>query len=498
MAIELDNVTLDPASSIYDGANKRPVATVMCGDKILVEGTDYDVSFPDAINVGKYEVSVTGKGNYTGTLRTNFEITTAEIDDMRLSSSSFTYDGMAKHPVITVACGNKILVEGTDYDVSFPNAVGVGTYEVTVTGKGNYAGVLKAAFEIATAEIGDVSLSPVSFAYDGNAKRPTVTVTCGGRALTEGADYDASFPNAVDAGTYEVTVTGKGNYSGTLKTSFRILPSVTSVEVSETELFYDGTAKKPSLVVKSGNAVLTEGADYEVSWPNAIDAGTYEVTVIGKGNYVGTLKTAFEIVAAEIDNINLDSASFIYDGSAKRPVITVSRDGKTLAEGKNYEVSWPGDCASAGTKTIAVTGKGNYTGKLEASYEVLPASITSVSLSESDFIYDGSTHKPTLTVKSDNTTLTEGRDFEVSWPTNCASIGTKRATVTGKGNYAGTREVSYTITPAQYASCELSGSTLIIRGRGEVTTKDLASVLSSSATRKQITNVVFSEGITGV
>ena len=142
-----------------------------------------------------------------------------------LSQDCYTYDGSAKKPAVTVTAAASPLVEGTDYDVEWPaDLKSAGAKTVTVTGKGNYTGTRTATFEIAPAAVAGVSLSAVRYTYDGSAKKPAVTVKCGGRALVEGIDYTVTWPSDVtNVGEKEVTVTGKGNYTGTLKTSYEIV-----------------------------------------------------------------------------------------------------------------------------------------------------------------------------------------------------------------------------------------------------------------------------------
>ena len=65
-----------------------------------------------------------------------------------LSSTSYTYDGTAKKPGVTVTLAGQRLAEGTDYTVSYANNVNAGTATVTVTGKGSYTGAATASFTI--------------------------------------------------------------------------------------------------------------------------------------------------------------------------------------------------------------------------------------------------------------------------------------------------------------------------------------------------------------
>ncbi|MCC8066959.1 MAG: Ig-like domain-containing protein [Clostridiales bacterium] len=74
-----------------------------------------------------------------------------------------------------------------------------------------------------------VSLSKSSYVYNGKARKPSVTVKYDGTKLTRGTDYTVSYSNNKSAGTATVTVTGKGNYSGTVEKTFKIIPKGTSI-----------------------------------------------------------------------------------------------------------------------------------------------------------------------------------------------------------------------------------------------------------------------------
>ena len=152
------------------------------------------------------------------------------------------YTGNELQPQITVMDGGTLLTEGTHYLVTCKQAMSraaaasmmdAGTYTVVVRGTGVYGGSVEKAFVIEPKKtIFAVTEDASSAVYDGQNKRPTVTVKDGDTVLAEGIDYeitvsvdgkeyaDAEF---VAAGVYEMTITGIGNYEGsTGKASFTI------------------------------------------------------------------------------------------------------------------------------------------------------------------------------------------------------------------------------------------------------------------------------------
>lgn len=141
-------LTLDPAEFVYDGAEKKPAVTVKVGETVLVEDTDYTLAFENNVNAGTATVTATGKGNYVGTKTVEFTIAQAEITAFELAATKFVYNKQEQvAQVVSVSAGTLVVPE-EGYEVSGNKATEVGTYTVTVTGKGNFKGELKAQFTI--------------------------------------------------------------------------------------------------------------------------------------------------------------------------------------------------------------------------------------------------------------------------------------------------------------------------------------------------------------
>ena len=171
------------------------------------------------------------------------QFVTADTKSFMVSDiPSQVYTGNELQPQITVMDGGTLLTEGTDYVVTCKQVMSraaaalmmdAGTYTVVVSGTGAYGGSVEKAFVIEPKKtIFAVTEDASSAVYDGQNKRPTVTVKDGDTVLAEGIDYeitvsvdgkeyaDAEF---VAAGVYEMTITGIGNYEGsTGKASFTI------------------------------------------------------------------------------------------------------------------------------------------------------------------------------------------------------------------------------------------------------------------------------------
>ena len=238
--------------------------------------------------------------------------TIAKIKAVSLSSSSYTYDGSAKKPGVTVTDANGAKIASSNYSVAYSNNVKKGTATATVTFKGNYSGTVKKTFIINPAKVSNVKLSSTSYTYNGKTKTPSVTVKDSkGRKLKNGTDYTVKYSSGrKNAGKYAVKVTFKGNYSGTVKKTFKINPAkVSNVKLSSTSYTYNGKTKTPSVTVKdSKGRKLKKGTDYTVKYSSGRKkVGRYAVKVTFKGNYTGS-KTVYYYIIPKSTSISRVSA----------------------------------------------------------------------------------------------------------------------------------------------------------------------------------------------
>lgn len=131
----------------------RPTVTVKSGDKELTLNQDYYVSYRNNWDARTASAILTGTGNYTGSVTKDFTIKPLDISrySASLSQYSYTSDGTEKCPDVTVTYGDKTLAAGTDFTVSYKDNVKEGTAAVTITGTGNYTGIINTAFTITAA-----------------------------------------------------------------------------------------------------------------------------------------------------------------------------------------------------------------------------------------------------------------------------------------------------------------------------------------------------------
>ena len=224
------------ADQEYTGDQIRPTVTVTSADKkTLKEGTDYTVTYNNNVLVGTATVTITGTGDYAGTITAAFDIVGISINDATVTvANQQTYTGSALTPVVTVKVDGKELTTA-DYDVAYSNNTNVGTATVTITGKGNYAGTATAKFEIVKANIQNASVTGVANRYyTGKARTQTdLRVYIAGKVLSTD-NYSVVYTNNKNIGQASLTITGKGNYTGTITKTFIVKPrKVASVKVTK-------------------------------------------------------------------------------------------------------------------------------------------------------------------------------------------------------------------------------------------------------------------------
>lgn len=137
--------------------------------------------------------------------------------------------------------------------------------------------------------------------YDGTAKTPTVTLKLGELTLREGRDFTVTFAgDTVNPGVVGVAIAGTGAYTGTLDTSFSIVPGdltqATVDVIADQALDAEGTPIEPLPTVRLNGNELEQGMDYTAEYANNAAEGTATVIVFGMGNCAGETHATFEII----------------------------------------------------------------------------------------------------------------------------------------------------------------------------------------------------------
>ena len=157
-------------------------------------------------------------------------ISASELD-ITLSSTSYTYSGAAKKPSVIVKYSGRTLKSGTDYTVTYYNNINAGKAWVTVKGTGKYTGTARSYYTIKALAISKAAFSGMSknYVYTGGALTPPPTVIYNSKLLKKNTDYTLTYSANKAIGTATLTVSGKGNFSGTKKLTFYIVPKPTAL-----------------------------------------------------------------------------------------------------------------------------------------------------------------------------------------------------------------------------------------------------------------------------
>ncbi|MGI6721622.1 MAG: InlB B-repeat-containing protein [Anaerovoracaceae bacterium] len=224
----------------------------------------------------------------------------------------------------------------------------------------------------------------------GEVTKPTVGHTYQFVAVMEPKEYYFFDNNPFDQFIFEGNVLPANGYTKTLNADGTVTlsgflqktaapDSISSVTLSASAYTYNGTAKTPTVTVKDAeNTTLVKDTDYTVSYQaGRINAGTYKVTVTGKGNYTGTIVETFTIKPAALTSAALSTTSYTYNGKVKTPGVTVKdAGGKTLVKNSDYTVTYASGRKVIGTYKVTIKGRGNYAGTITKTFRIIPAKVS--------------------------------------------------------------------------------------------------------------------------
>ncbi len=329
---DISSVTIGTiAGQPYTDGAIEPNPEVKDGTTTLVKDTDYTVSCTDTY-VGPATLTITGKGNYTGTNTANFNIVAAE------QTPTFTTP-------VDLAKGGHMLdlrdfVSGAKGNVTFTIASGT-------------AATLSGHTLTSTGITGAVTIKVSITANDVNGdSTPEYNAYTGTNAITV---------NVVD------------------KTS-----DTTTMKVSQDDITY-GETVSPSVTDKpasTGTVSYTyegrDGTTYNsVTAPKNV--GKYKVTAkCESSTVIYTAEDTFEILHKSISGmtVTLDKTSLEYNGGAQTVTVTVTDGASTLTKDTDYTVTGATSGTDVNSYTVTVTGQGNYKDTATATWKITPATLT--------------------------------------------------------------------------------------------------------------------------
>ena len=368
------------------------------------------------------------------------------------------YSGNAITQNPTVKVDGKTLVYGTDYYLTYLNNFNIGPAAVKIHGKGKYTGTTDyMTFHITSCPLSAdmINLSAATYIYNGKLQKPAVSVKHGDFTLDEGTDYILENTGGTEPGSFPVKITAVdgSNYTGTAEKTYKIngIPITNAVvTVDPASYVYDGSAKKPAVTVKLNGEPLP-AQNYTVSYSNNVNAGTAQAVVTAKAgtHYAGTASGTFTIGKYDIASTGVAVgaiADTTYNRNAQTPVPAVTFGGKTLQNGTDYTLQYSGN-TGAGTAEVTIAGKGNFKGSRKQTFTIGKKAISAADITVSEIpkqiFTEGSVSQPAVTVK-DGSTVLSAEEITVAYKNNDRP-GTASVTITGKGNYTGSRDVPFEI-----------------------------------------------------
>ena len=331
--------------------------------------------------------------------------------EITLSDSSYVYHGAECRPTVCVKHFDTYLKQGTDFQVTYKNNVNAGKGEAIITGTGAYSGTVSKTFTINKADqTVTVSVPVNSVEVNGTLQitakgAGTITYTSGN---TEVAEIDTEgMITGKGEGTAEITVTASGdsNYKSASKT---IEITVTgeqpaSISFSSDTVRLGVNDSKVITVSASGNLPSRYVFGYKknidtcfsASWTGDWVGDSHDITITGKRGgtdfltiYLKDSGTGIQLAEGIISitvepetvsisdcTVTLSASSFRYDGTAKKPSVTVKYGTSVLVKEKDYSLTYCNNI-NAGQASVKITGKGDYSGTVSKTFTIQKADQT--------------------------------------------------------------------------------------------------------------------------
>lgn len=234
---------------------------------------------------------------------------------------------------------------------------------------------------------------------------------------------------------------------------------------------YTGNAIKPEPHVYDSNVRLKTGKDYTITYKNNIKANDASnaktaptITVTGKGNYSGKETVTFKILPITLTETNttISDMTKVHNKKTQKPIPSITINGRKLKHKTDFTVSYPdstlGAYQAVGTYRIVVSGKGNYTGEQTLTFAITDktpiSKVTVVKIPNQ--AYSGEKITPAPVVKYKKSTLVEHVDYELEYRDN-VEIGKATLILRGKGDYVGSKTVSFRITGGSLKKAKVTG-----------------------------------------
>lgn len=454
-------ITFDDAISVHDEG------------VLLEKDKDYTITYDDNKEVGQGSVTITGRGNYKGSVTKNFTISPVDASDLTASlNRTFGYygDSYTNNATVKVMHGNLHEVDSSEIELTVTrkddtsassdvttddlkltfNKAGIYTIHVEVSG--THTGTFDLTYTLLPQDVASddfqVATDPVDrvWTYDGENHAFGVTVTSGGTSLQKDVDftlhytylpyvgnptddvYDPGTTAFTEAGIYTVIVEGTGNYTGHAELVALIQPRDLSdagvtATFAQTELVYNGEAQEPGVTLTYNGTAITQLKDTEYYGnTNAGEAQALSAAREDCNNFTGARVDAFTIEKKSLKDSTItakaDPEEYYYTGYPVTPAVTVTDSDRNvdLSIGADYTVS--SDAVGPGKVTATVTGTGNYKDTVTVEFTILPTGAEPVetlnlTVTPSEWTWDNGQTKAAISVTFNGTELND-TDYQLT------------------------------------------------------------------------------------
>lgn len=312
-----------------------------------------------------------------------------EISDVvYIEEDYYIYDGKPKDfsaKVVEVSDKDRnVLRRDIDYQITSEDNINVGQGKLIITGIGDYTGVITLKVKIKPSPINWSKIEEIPEQdYTGNEIRPELNITSLDNSLVKDVDYTVAFSDNVDCGIAQAEITGIGNYDGTVYKSFRIVnhnekKNISKISAYNIPQIYTGKPIELNTfrVEDIYGDALVQDVDYVIEYTDNINIGVATVTVIGIGEYTGTVTCQFQILPISLGSLNVQKIpDKKYTGKEICPTVKVAEGKIILTEGKDYKIEYI-DNVDVGTAKVKITGMGNYSGIVTCTFKIEKADQT--------------------------------------------------------------------------------------------------------------------------
>ena len=295
-------------------------------------------------------------------------------------------------------------------------------------------------------------------------------------------------------GKKQILIYGKGNYATangepTDKLEYTVLPEKmdgNTIILSDTSYFYDGTEKKPTVVVRNNKGDIVPSGEYRVTYDaNTVSVGQHTVTVtaLDGSNYSGAKSVTYAINQVSFDDAKIIDQPFTYNGKPIQPTVAIKNDSKygvgykyvlhagveyTIVDAKGATIQPNELPVSAGAYTLTIRNNqdnlNNIQNPAAGQTKTLPYTIEQKDINTEGFRlvgvngdgeieWNGENVKPDVEATSG---LIEKVDYDIEYTGDFNKVtpmgnSGPAVKIIGKGNYKNDRFIYYKITPRSLA-----------------------------------------------